>query len=583
MRMRQVLASLAVILALLMPAGAAEFEQKWVFLSPSNLRTPEGVDAAIAILEQSAAVGCTHALVTDSSHLDAEKASEEYFAGIARFKEKANALGIALVPTIFPSGYGGRYLNFDNNYAAGLPVKDAPFVVSGKEARPELSAVPGFSNGGFEDAEDNVMAGWQGQDHAGVVSFADTETAAEGKTSLKLTNFEALPQPEMREGQRMRFGASVNISQEAAVEPFKRYTLSYWIRTEGLSGRGRPSVSITSRDGRRRHSYMDVEVEPTQDWTEYKVTFNTLDAEEMQLTASIRGAGEGSVWFDGIKLTPMGFTNVIRRERTPVKVTSADGAVVYEEGKDYREIVDPLCDPYEVFHEEPALVITDDSRISDGDTVLVSWYHSTLIHVDQITITISDPMVFGMMERDAGLATKVWGGSAYFMNVDEIRVAGWEEGDKAPSQMLADYTTKAIDILRKLSPDATIYTWSDMYTPFHNARELDGDRYYYLVNGSWAGSWETLPSDVVIMAWSARSRDAIAWFADKGHKQVLCGYYDGDMKRNIMRWMGVAEGAEGVLGMMYTTWQNNFTDMEEFFDLLEKYPEWVEESAETRP
>ena len=100
------------VLAFASLTAAAEFDQKWVFLS-CNLRTPEGVEKALEILDTSAAGGCNYALVTDSSHLYALDMNQDYFNGIAKVKEKAASLGITLIPTIFPSGYGGRYLNFD--------------------------------------------------------------------------------------------------------------------------------------------------------------------------------------------------------------------------------------------------------------------------------------------------------------------------------------------------------------------------------------------------------------------------------------------------------------------------------------
>jgi hypothetical protein len=35
-----------------------------------------------------------------------------------------------------------------------------------------------------------------------------------------------------------------------------------------------------------------------------------------------------------------------------------------------------------------------------------------------------------------------------------------------------------------------------------------------------------------------------------------------------------SEGAPGVIGMMYTTWENNFDDMKEFVRLVDTYPKW---------
>ena len=118
-----------------------------------------------------------------------------------------------------------------------------------------------------------------------------------------------------------------------------------------------------------------------------------------------------------------------------------------------------------------------------------------------------------------------------------------------------------------------------MYTPLHNARPFSTkNAYYYLVNGNWDGAWDALPSDVIVMNWYAATKDSIKWFADRGNKQVLCGYYDTtDLKANIRKWMEVSEGSPGVIGMMYTTWRRNFEPLAEFFQLVKDYPAWVEE------
>ena len=134
------------------------------------------------------------------------------------------------------------------------------------------------------------------------------------------------------------------------------------------------------------------------------------------------------------------------------------------------------------------------------------------------------------------------------------------------------------------APEADIYVWSDMFTPYHNARPFDArDAYYYLVDGNWDGAWEGLPSDVIIMNWYSPDREAAKWFSDRGHSQLIAGYYDGDstedLKENISRWMEVTEGLPDILGFMYTTWGANYDWLEEYFQLVESWPEWKEKAA----
>jgi hypothetical protein len=120
-----------------------------------------------------------------------------------------------------------------------------------------------------------------------------------------------------------------------------------------------------------------------------------------------------------------------------------------------------------------------------------------------------------------------------------------------------------VKILREVNPSGTIYVWSDMFDPHHNARKD-----YYLVRGDLKGSWEGLDKDVVIVPWYFEKRaDSLRWFADRGHRQVIAGYYD-HRPEQVLQWLDAAKNVRGVTGVMYTTWQNKYTDLERFAQLV---------------
>jgi hypothetical protein len=52
-------------------------------------------------------------------------------------------------------------------------------------------------------------------------------------------------------------------------------------------------------------------------------------------------------------------------------------------------------------------------------------------------------------------------------------------------------------------------------------------------------------------------------YADRGHPQVIAGYYDGDLS-NFRKWDTASKGGPGVRGFMYTTWAHNFGLLEEY-------------------
>jgi hypothetical protein len=102
-----------------------------------------------------------------------------------------------------------------------------------------------------------------------------------------------------------------------------------------------------------------------------------------------------------------------------------------------------------------------------------------------------------------------------------------------------------------------------MFDPTHNA--VKGP--YYLVNGSLEGSWEGLDRSVDIANWNGgKARESLEFFAKRGHRQVIAGYYDAD--DNFSTWDAARKGVAGVDGFMYTTWSSRFGDLERYGKLL---------------
>jgi hypothetical protein len=68
----------------------------------------------------------------------------------------------------------------------------------------------------------------------------------------------------------------------------------------------------------------------------------------------------------------------------------------------------------------------------------------------------------------------------------------------------------------------------------------------------------------VIANWNGgKAAASLKFFADRGHPQVIAGYYDGDLS-NFKKWDAAAKGVPGVRGFMYTTWAHNFGLLEEY-------------------
>lgn len=566
----RIVSALFLILAIAAAAGAVDIKERWVYVS-SNLLVDKNVDDVTAIMAQAKAAGCTHVLLADYKSGFLGDMPENYFRNVQKVRDAARADGLIIIPAVFSIGYSGNILYHDPNLAEGIPVKDAPFIVRRNEASADPSAVPAVANAGFDNSGANRFSGWRMQDFPGQVTFADPRVKRSGDASLRMEHFDLIPRTE---------GGHARLMQTIRVEPFQYYHLTIWIKTDNLRA-DETKVLLTSHAGKRTHSFTDLAVRPTQDWTMHELTFNTFDATEINLYVGLWGARSGTIWWDELRIEPAGLANVLRRDLTPLAVTSADGKTTYVEGKDYLPVSDEKMlagrGDYDVWHTPPVIRLAPDSRIRDGQRLLVSFYHPALIYDGQVTCSIEDPKVLKIMDDQMKRMAQTWQAPGYFMSYDEIRVGGWERqvgGERlTPGQLLARHVAQAGVIVNRYAPKAEMYVWSDMFDPYHNARALD-ESFYYLVNGSWQGSWEGLPRQIIICNWNGgkNAEKSLKFFAGMERRQIIAGYYDGPPAQNVDMWLKSAQYVRGVIGIMYTTWQHDYKGLDGFFKLVSAWP-----------
>jgi hypothetical protein len=565
------------------PAKPAAYPQRWNYVN-GDVSTKEGTDKLIDLLKQSKAVGCTHIQLNENWCNRLELQKPDYFENAKKVQACAKENGLTLVMGSVSIGYSGTYAHYDVNWMAGNPVKNVPYIVNGKTAKPDPAAVPALENGGFEyvdyQFESGRVAGWtarpqeKGDDwQPARLSLLDTQVKHSGTASLK--------------GGKM-------VRQMVKCEPFKYYRISWYAKGAPKDGVAwndeRYHLMITSSEGKRRHTYTEpTRYPPDKDgWVRCEIPLNTYEATELDLRFG--GGKESENWFDDLKFEPAGMLLLVQRPLIPLVVASQDGQTTYQQGKDFLKVEDPVCavkpfpGEFPIDHEAPAIVLTADSRIKDGQKLLVSYYHHIRVYTDQDGISLEEPATWPIYEQVFKQIVQAWPTGHYMINYDEIRHGGWEAmpdpSIKTQGQLLAWHFKKSYDLVRKYDPKAVIYTWSDMFTPFHNAQ---GGKYYYYTAGNWEGSWEGFPSDVVIFQWFSPKPEGVKFFADRGNKQVICGFYDGAstpaMKKNIQGWMDVTRGAKGVEGFMYTTWNKNYKQLEEYFKLLDSFPQWGEQKT----
>jgi hypothetical protein len=246
----------------------------------------------------------------------------------------------------------------------------------------------------------------------------------------------------------------------------------------------------------------------------------------------------------------------------PVTVRGPQGT--YEEGIDYEKIVDPILNPWTAYHDPARVRLTSKSRINDGEQLRISYYHPVIVYEDRISGCLSEPFVFTEWENEIKMADELYKPDAFFMQHDEIReinqCASCQATNKTPGELLAWNIHKSASIIRAIRPDAAIWVWNDMFDPYHNAKEKN----FYLVNGSLTGSWKGLDKNIGIVNWNGGGLEKdCQFFADLGMHQILSGYYDGDEDgTGIENWENKTHKIPGIVGAMYTTWNDNYGPMD---------------------
>ena len=176
----------------------------------------------------------------------------------------------------------------------------------------------------------------------------------------------------------------------------------------------------------------------------------------------------------------------------------------------------------------------------------------------------SEPKTYEWLRDQARRVNALLKPRTFFMSHDEIRVMNWchacTSRKLTPGQILAENVRRCTAILQEINPNAEILVWSDMFDPTHNAVKQ-----YYLVNGTLEGSWEGLSPRVGIANWNGgKMKPSLEFFAGRGHKQLIAGYYDVDDLSGFTRWDDAARGVRGVDGFMYTTWEAKFGLLDQY-------------------
>jgi hypothetical protein len=174
------------------------------------------------------------------------------------------------------------------------------------------------------------------------------------------------------------------------------------------------------------------------------------------------------------------------------------------------------------------------------------------------------------MKKVHARAEKAFAADGYLIDFEEVRTGGWEPADGAfPSSgaALSAHLQRAVRDAKRAT-GKPIYVWSDMLEPTANAVAN-----FYQVRGTLDRSWEGLdPKQVIIVNWkdgneADTAKLSVQHFAKLGFQQVVAGFYDRNTTTNYNVWKQATSAQRGIIGSMYTTWVNDYSQLPTFANL----------------
>lgn len=481
---------------------------------------------------------------------------------LAKLKKTCDENGVEIIPIIWSIGYG-TMLAHNPNYVEGLLTKDMPYVVKGNKAYVLEEKGARAANVDFEKHDGNVFAikGWT--DAAGKRSFADTEVKHGGECSVRLEKFS-----EDKHGHG-------RVCIEVQLKPNRRYRMKLFAKTEGLVPNKKAfKLQFYRMDGSQGGA-VEPDIEPTQDWKEYSFTFFSGEATAGRIYTGMWGGKEGKLWIDDITLETdgvAGVSDVIRRPGTPFTVKNATTGQIYEEGKDYAK-VEGLKRLSNAQKESLVLDLPEGSAIKDGDNLLISFYQPARAGTWQYSTCMSEPILYDEFRASAKAIMEALNPRKWFLSMDEVRAGGTcaacEARHTDMAHILGDCITKQFQIIKEVRPDADVYIWSDMLDPNHNAHDK-----YYNCKGTFEGSWNYIPKDLIISCWYHERRNlSMPFFEKQGFRTQGAAYYDTDNLDSCRDWLETCNNTKNCTGIMYTSWRRKYALLAGFGELVQKYSE----------
>jgi hypothetical protein len=561
-----------VLTAFTLPVAAQGPKPQLWYWHHSLLNSAQAVQSSKTLIDQAFADGYTGVAFWDVSFefLNSRLWSPSYQQYLKQAVDYAVSKGMKVIAPMESFGYSNDILENNPNWAEAQRVIGTQFRVNSTGKQLQLiNSSSGLSNSGFESG----AVDWFDIGDPGV--RLDPTVAHTGGNSALIRS---VPH-------------NGRIRQLIQVKPWRQYHLRFFAKTQDYGAYAQfEFLDPANFDIFRAQDTIHASI--TQDWTQYDYSFNSQDSTALWLYMGVWGGEAGSLWIDDIQVEETALVYVTRgRAGTPLRVYDPNNPnTTYNEGTDYDYITDPRMTStptpfYDSYHTPPVVTLPAGSRLSPGKVVAIDFYAAFPIPGAWGTdMCITEPGVLAYLAQNAQAVSNVLpSGAGILMGYDEMRqmnsCATCRAKNMTPAQLLGWSVSQSIQRIHSVMPNSPLYVWSDMFDPSHNAHD-----HYYYVEGDLSGSWTALPPNVIMMNWNLGNlANSLTWFSGQNpdqpvaHQQIIAGYYDsGDGAGSARDEMAQASGIPGVLGLMYTSWGDDYSQLKKFADtVLAAWPAYL--------
>ncbi len=563
--MRTNLAVLCALLIPLLPAaafGQSSAPELWYFQS-AYPESQADVSAIEAQIDQAFSYGYTGVVFWSSAFnfIGSTVYPANNVAYMQQVIAHAQSKGMQTTATVSPYGYSDDVLLNNPNWAEGEHLTGSQFTVNAaRTALVPVNSFGGLVNPGFEAG----LTGWFGFNDPNM--GIDTTVAHSGTASGYITNA----------------AGNSRFYQAISVIPWRQYHARIWIKTANFSGFAQiqvydPSSGLTLFN-------TPIEQQATQNWTELDFTFNSRGTSQPGFYFGVWGGSSGTIWFDDAFIEETSLVYVLRRPGTPLTAYDPGNPnTVFQEGRDFNAIADPQLAsgayyPFNGFYHTPGTVtLPSTTSLQPGQTVAIDYYAVQPVESSgDVGMCLTETGAQNWLQTNAqSIVNNMPAGMNYLLSYDEMRhmdsCASCKAKNMTPGQLLAWHATNTANLYHSLAPSASLFTWSDMFDPYHNAVNN-----YYFVEGNIAGSWAGVPSNVTIMNWNLGNlTTSLTWFSGLNsqqpthYQQFIAGYYDsGNGAVSATQELQQAHGIPGITGLMYTTWDPDYSQLQPFAEAV---------------